>query len=505
MGCITRKAQSLNKNLNRIKVDDIQKLDEQGRVRISQYLNNNLQRIKVEDIWMVDERGRVRIFHGFNAVNKEFPWYVKELLNDTQLQLYKDWGFTAVRLGSMWTGAQPTEEGFNHTYINILKDIVTKLNKYGMYALLDMHQDVISSALGSYDGVPLWLIKKFPPSPHKYPWPLPNVEQWAEGYLTEAVGIAFQDLYKNTSSAMNYFAGFWSEIAKSFKGFSNVLGYELINEPWAGDIYLDPLLLLPGNAGKKNLAPVYDILNKAIRVQDTETLVFYEPVTWGVLLNGEVLGSGFDRVPGGGQYRNRSVLAYHYYCWILNIDDEYHPYPIIDKVICDHGLGPDIFETVAKDIAKTGGSSFLTEFGLCSPDWNPNSTATIECNFVMATADKHLQSWAYWDGGFFDDHGHVQIHIAKAFSRPYARATAGIPLEMSFNPSTARFDFKYTVKSSINANTEIYVPPLHYPRGFSVSISPGVIWHFNDAEHILTIANSQTVTITIIEITIIPK
>jgi hypothetical protein len=48
----------------------------------------------------------------------------------------------------------------------------------------------------------------------------------------------------------------------------------------AGDIYADPLLMVPGVAGSTNLLPLYDNLNAAIRAVDDTHLVFYEPVTW---------------------------------------------------------------------------------------------------------------------------------------------------------------------------------------------------------------------------------
>lgn len=57
--------------------------------------------------------------------------------------------------------------------------------------------------------------------------------------------------------------------------------YELINEPWAGDYIDNPLLILPGVAGATNLQPFYEKLSMAIRSVDNDTLIFYEPVTWG--------------------------------------------------------------------------------------------------------------------------------------------------------------------------------------------------------------------------------
>lgn len=57
--------------------------------------------------------------------------------------------------------------------------------------------------------------------------------------------------------------------------------YELINEPWAGNYFANPTLFVPGVAGAKNLQPMYEKIAKAIRAVDNDTLIFYEPVTWG--------------------------------------------------------------------------------------------------------------------------------------------------------------------------------------------------------------------------------
>jgi len=51
-----------------------------------------------------------------------------------------------------------------------------------------------------------------------------------------------------------------------------ILGYELINEPWAGDIYEDPTRLLPHTTEKKYLQPLYEHLHKAIRSVDDEKM-----------------------------------------------------------------------------------------------------------------------------------------------------------------------------------------------------------------------------------------
>lgn len=52
--------------------------------------------------------------------------------------------------------------------------------------------------------------------------------------------------------------GFWGNVSNKFVNEKAVIGYELINEPFAGNIWADPLYFVPGEAGSHNLMPMYD-------------------------------------------------------------------------------------------------------------------------------------------------------------------------------------------------------------------------------------------------------
>ena len=54
------------------------------------------------------------------------------------------------------------------------------------------------------------------------------------------------------------FVSFWRYVASTFSGSNGVFGYELMNEPWAGNVVADLSLMLPGVAGRRNLAPLYE-------------------------------------------------------------------------------------------------------------------------------------------------------------------------------------------------------------------------------------------------------
>src|SRR3989338_9745096 len=108
-----------------------------------------------------DAEGRYRIFHGTNFVLKEPPWYPEVLLNESHVAQYASWGMNSLRLGTMWTGAQPQEQGsFNQTYYDQLLAIVDLLSRHGIHAILDCHQDVLSSYFCEYDGAPRWLVNR---------------------------------------------------------------------------------------------------------------------------------------------------------------------------------------------------------------------------------------------------------------------------------------------------------------------------------------------------------
>lgn len=107
--------------------------------------------------YIYDAHNRVSVFHGINGVTKGFPWYEEDFRNDSVVKEIASWGFNSVRLGVMWSGAEPVEGEFNTTYFDILGEIITRFNDNGIYVYLDMHQDAASTKYCmEYDGFPMW-------------------------------------------------------------------------------------------------------------------------------------------------------------------------------------------------------------------------------------------------------------------------------------------------------------------------------------------------------------
>ena len=402
--------------------------------------------------YIYDDYGRIRIFHGINRINKNIDnnYYFEDMLTSNESDKLSQLGFNVVRLGWMWNGFQRNQEIFNYSYFNVMNTIVNQLGKNGIYTILDMHQDVLSSLFCTYDGVPLWLIQKSIPK-FKFPWPLKYdncSRNWQLNQLTEASSQAYEDLYKNKSGMLDDFIHFWNKSLYLWNSNPYILGYELINEPFPGNFFRDPLILLPSEAGKQNLQPFYDKVRQSLI--NTSKLIFYEPITWGMIFNNKIFDSGLSHVPGGNVYKNTSVYSYHYYCTAFLSNGPQNP--ILEHTICDNFLAPVMFNNVVKHVNKVGGSSFMTEFGDC--DLN-NYTKLSECDTVLNFADTYFQSWT--------DYSYAQTDIfnpsrnwTRTYSRTYPQAISGLPINMSYNRNTFEFKFCFKSNTNIKKPTEVY-------------------------------------------------
>jgi endoglycosylceramidase len=425
-----------------------------------------------------DAGGRVRIFHGVNRVKKAFPWYFESesAFPHHGADRVAGMGLNIVRLGWMWSGFAPAPRVYNMTYANIVKRTVRALNAKGVYVLLDMHQDVLSSEFCLYDGMPRWVVAKSTPR-HAFPWPLKgncSSRGWMINSLSEAAAQAYGDLYDNVghdaatgaTGMLDDLVAFWVNSAEFWKDEPGILGYELINEPFAGDFFKDPTILLPGNAGSKNLARMYDAISAAVRPRDPRHIVFFEPVTWGMVLNGKIVGSGFSHVPGGDEFKNASALSFHYYC--ATFVPDYPSKPNLRKTVCDDVIGPLVFKAVQEDVRSMGGAAIMTEGLSCGP-----GAAMEECVAVAQHLDTGLFSWTDYDlsqGEVWDPGREVEM----LWARVYARATAGMPLNTTFDHATRAFTFCFAPDPLVQGPTEIFVgSQFNYPQGATIDCGTG--------------------------------
>jgi len=368
--------------------------------------------------------------------------------------------------------------------VDLAKEIIANMSQHGIFTLVDCHQDVMSEKFCG-EGVPMWAAQPLNDSIFAFPLPIdtpyalvngtPSVEDcgkrfWSDYLMTFAASSAYQRLYDNYDGIQDSFVAYWKEVASTFSTFDSVIGYELINEPWAGDVFGRPDLLYPTVADIKNLAPMYNNINTAIRQVDAEHIIFFEPVTW------DDLKVGFETVPGGDEYKNRSVLSYHIY------------------------MPPDISVDAAlyvrnNDIKRLGCAGFLTEF-----DLHQNLTG-IDSTTVQA--DIYQQSWMGWAvAELYNDDGTVYTEMVATLSRTYPMAVAGSLNEFTYANDTKQFSLEFEANPSVIQPTDIYLnEKLSYPNGYKVAITPTTIYWNSSHNHVyvwnLNISSNINITVNI--------
>jgi hypothetical protein len=297
-----------------------------------------------------DVGGRQRLFRGVNVVYKGPPWYPdldkwdrNMSFNLDDVAFIGDLNINAVRLGVMWPGVEPERGQYNHTYLDKLGLIVNRLNEKGVYVILDMHQDALSERFCG-EGIPYWAVDTKssldrigihpPKSAVGFPQPAAppyNVDEkgipsradcdkfaWATYHFTYDAANAYQNLWDNQDGLLDAFANYWKTVAAYFRNYTNILAYELMNEPFAGQVFENPSLLLPGVADRVNLQRAYAKIGDAIREVDKQTMILFAGVTWSNFL------TGFTDTPG-----NLSVLLI--LNLILNIRTPRHAQPHRNK------------------------------------------------------------------------------------------------------------------------------------------------------------------------------
>lgn len=194
-----------------------------------------------------------------------------------------------------------------------------------------------------------------------------------------------------------------------------------------------------------------------------------------MIFDGGVAGSGFEHTPGGAQHANTSAFSYHYYCnsFVPSYDEK----PLLTKIVCDSIMKQLVWRAVEEETARLGGAALMTEGMACNFD---RAEGRDECWAVMADLDRHLLSWT--------DYGVSQgarwlpsANQSEGWARTYARAIAGKPLNMSFEPDTKDFAFCYIIDASIREPTEIFASRTYsYQDGVQVSTTPNLNATFPD-------------------------
>jgi len=411
-----------------------------------------LPKLKVVGSQFRDPSGRVVFLRGVNFSHRTKSKPYAAWQKPEHFEQIRDWGHNCIRYLLMWDAIEPEPGQFDEAYLDAVEQHLQWAAANGIYVLLDMHQDVYGPAFGG-DGAPPWASVDNLVSPNL------ALKPWFLNYFTPEVIASFDKLWTD-AELQSHFVLAWREVAKRAKNHSNVVGYDLFNEPFPGSRW-------PWTFESGELSSLYAKVAAGILEEHADAIVFLEPSAFPT---NQGIPTSLKPLAGSPW-----VYAPHFYDPLLLTTGSY-----FGKAYTDWALG--IMKAQAASFAVP---LFLGEFGV--PRTAPQALEAMrdQCDTLDATL---AAGWTYWDYNpdlntnnliEVDDQSLLdgdQEHPAlSALIRPYPRAVAGDPISLSFD--LAKGVFRLLVKNPLpGQETVVYLPPLHFPS-FTVEF-PGE-WAFD--------------------------
>ncbi len=431
--------------------------------------------------WLVDRNGRVVILHGLNLVWKHDP-YVPPATAAGFTARDANWlerhGFNMARIGTLWAGITPDAPGrADPTYRQKWQRVMDLLSQRGIWMQLDAHQDQFHETYGG-EGVPDWALTRPLPYAAGPPPSLP----FPTNYWTPEVSTVFDNFWANQDGVLDGWVRSWEIAARWWRRQPHLMGYDLINEPWAGREW--PTCLDPTGCPAfytDELQPALVKATRAIRRIDGDNLVWWEPQQFA---GGRPIDTYFTALRGERQLG----FSWHNYCPEVFLESQGLPGADVEKCL-EYSRGRH--EHALDQARRMNAAPLMSEWG---------ATDNVRAVRLDAqAADESLMGWTHWaykrwndpttaddaQGLFRDDADLTSVKRAKVrvLVRTYAQATAGTPLRMRFSPATGGFDYRYRPNRSIDAPTVVFVSPLHYPHGYRVVVDGGRVVR-RDARHL---------------------
>lgn len=417
----------------------------------------------------LDADGRVLILRGVNlaGVSKGetgLPGSVE--MTQADAEHFKDLGFNSVRYLIQWKNIEPEPGAYDLDYLASVRERLDILHEQGIYAVLDMHQDVYSPYFG-FNGAPAWAVRD--------DGIVYNQQvQWFTNYMQPAVQRAFDNFfaYDEHKDLQDSFAAMWRKTAEVLGDHPGVVGFDIINEPHPGT-KLDYLEFGIDNDRSSHIAfdrerlqPFYQRVINAIREVSSDKYILFEP-RYGTPGDGAKCYMGKLEDPREGN--RRLFQAPHFY--ILAVEAT----PVYGSSARARVAKWETERSAERD--KNVHGTWLGEFGTFT---SVDGYADYMNDILAITERMRIGfagwSWDAYEFGMIGDRDPETLRYEEGpfldiLSRPYPRAIAGVPTHIEFVPEERALTFTWTVDPAIDAPTEIFAgSDRWYPSGFELLV-----------------------------------
>jgi hypothetical protein len=292
-----------------------------------------------------------------------------------------------------------------------------------------------------------------------------------QGYWTPEVSTVFDNFWANKDDLQGAWAAAWKLVAQHYRNQPYSMGYDLLNEPWAGLEWPSCLTTGCESTYGQELQPAMTRGLQAVRKADGKNIVWWEPQQFA---GGQKLESYYTSVAGE---RNLG-FSWHNYCPDVFFESQGIPGSNTDNC---RDFTADRENHAIAQAGRMAAAALMTEWG---------ATDNVKAIGIDADgADTALMGWTYWaykhwddpttaddsQGLFADDAdlSSVKMDKLRQLVRTYPQATAGTPTRIAYDATTGLFSMTYTPKPKITQPTQIFVSPLTSPHGYDVSVTGG--------------------------------
>lgn len=430
-------------------------------------IGNTLELLKAKkgvEAGIYDQQGRYIILRGANYNVLGDYWQANSTVatqkqyEENDIKLMAKYGYNCIRLLFSWSRLEPQKGNYNQAYIDEIKQIIEVAAKYNIYVLLDMHQDAYSKYVSTpinvacdkpnkgWDGAPDWA----------------TITDGASTCTTDgsresapAVVHAWQNLWDNKNGIQDACINAWIALVKQTAKYSNVVGYDLINEPSLGYQAI--------NQQADKMGKFYGRLTQQIRTAETEVkalqhIIFFEmSVTW----NGQPIP--FIPFPNFTNDENIIFAPHTYFesiTYLFTVEQGYDLLKNLSKLyntnlfIGEYGF----FNNPSSDVLK------LKRFAKKEDD---NFAGSTIWQWSQAPGDPHGISW---DGTQYSNTSMQLIELDKngnftgnkndfflnVLSRSRPIAICGKPIKLISNPDDGTMQLE--AKTSEEGTTTLWVP-----------------------------------------------
>lgn len=378
-----------------------------------------------------DAQGRVVLLRGINTSGDSKVPDFMPLKSASMLDPLKALGINTLRLLFTWEAFEPTRCQYDTSYMDYYEQVVRWAAERDIYVIVDFHQDAYSrfSIDGCGEGFPEWSIhssiRRDTPDNSK------SCERWGlKMFFDPSHHLTWRHFHRDTEGAKTRYIAMATEVAERMAKHPNVIGYEIINEPWGT---------------RRELETLYHEVGTAIRSRHPDTLLFIPPHA--------LSSSGapsFLRKPT----LDNIVYAPHYYD------------PTVLVLSSWWGRSPDfVLNGMARKAARWNVPLLLGEYG------GPANTKNIEgymdaLNGWMNKGFHHGTQWNYtptWRDDTKDGWNHEDLSIVDNTGqlrpnfrpRVYPTATAGTPIAFEETKQYATYRWNHDPKQGA---TTFFVP-----------------------------------------------